>query len=55
VVYTCGAVVLNDNLIVYYGGGDKHIGIARANVEQFVDGLVKNSAVSLERVAAHVG
>jgi predicted GH43/DUF377 family glycosyl hydrolase len=53
VVYTCGAVVVGENLVVYYGGGDKHIGIARANVQQFIDGLTAGQSVPLERVAAH--
>jgi predicted GH43/DUF377 family glycosyl hydrolase len=54
VIYTCGAVVLNENLIVYYGGGDKHIGVARANVNEFIEGLSQSRPVELKRVAAHV-
>jgi len=50
VVYTCGAVILNDNLVVYYGGGDKHIGVARANAHEFIEGLIHNQTVSLSRV-----
>lgn len=50
VVYTCGAVILGDNLVVYYGGGDKHIGVARANAREFIEGLIHNSAVPLSRV-----
>jgi predicted GH43/DUF377 family glycosyl hydrolase len=50
VVYTCGAVILNNNLVVYYGGGDKHIAVARANAQEFIEGLMHNHSVSLERV-----
>ncbi|MDB5178290.1 MAG: hypothetical protein JWN01_233 [Patescibacteria group bacterium] len=47
VVYTCGAVVLGENLIVYYGGGDKRVAAARANVDAFLDALVKDHALVL--------
>jgi len=47
VVYTCGAVIVNDNLVVYYGGGDKHIGVARANAQEFLDALASDQALSL--------
>ncbi len=47
VVYTCGAVIVNDNLIVYYGGGDKHIAVARANAQEFLTALTKDEAISL--------
>ncbi len=50
VVYTCGAVILNDNLVVYYGGGDKHIAVARANARTFIEGLMAGQSVPLERV-----
>lgn len=49
VVYTCGAVILGDNLVVYYGGGDKHIGVARANVGEFIAGLTHSEPISLTR------
>jgi predicted GH43/DUF377 family glycosyl hydrolase len=51
VVYTCGAVILGENLIVYYGGGDKHIAVARANATQFLEALSNDRAVSLTPVA----
>jgi predicted GH43/DUF377 family glycosyl hydrolase len=51
VVYTCGAVIVNSNLIVYYGGGDKHIAVARANVQEFLSALANGTPVNLERVA----
>jgi predicted GH43/DUF377 family glycosyl hydrolase len=50
VVYTCGAVILGENLVVYYGGGDKHVAVARANVKTFIDALIYNHNLSLEPV-----
>jgi predicted GH43/DUF377 family glycosyl hydrolase len=50
VVYTCGAVILDDNLIVYYGGGDKHIAIARANAKEFLNALATGDTMSLTQV-----
>jgi predicted GH43/DUF377 family glycosyl hydrolase len=52
VVYTCGAVILDDNLIVYYGGGDKHIAIARANAAEFLNALAAGDAITLTQVNA---
>jgi len=51
VIYTCGAVIVGENLIVYYGGGDKHIAVARANAQAFVEGLIKDHQVALTPVA----
>jgi predicted GH43/DUF377 family glycosyl hydrolase len=53
VVYTCGAVIVGGNLVVYYGGGDKHIAVARANAAQFLEALTKDQALTLE-AAGHV-
>jgi predicted GH43/DUF377 family glycosyl hydrolase len=50
VVYATGAVVLGENLIVYYGGGDKRIAAARANLRDFVYKLLSNEHVVLEPV-----
>jgi predicted GH43/DUF377 family glycosyl hydrolase len=48
VVYTCGAVILGENLIVYYGGGDKRIAAARANVQAFLNSLITDHSPTLE-------
>ena len=37
VVFPQGAVIKNDELLVYYGGGDRACCGARANFKQFVD------------------
>lgn len=46
VVYVCGSVIVDDDLIVYYGGGDKHIAAARTNLETFIRGLVSSQPSS---------
>lgn len=50
VTYASGAVVLGDELIVYYGGGDKRIAAARANLRNFVYKLLSNEHAVLEPV-----
>jgi beta-1,2-mannobiose phosphorylase / 1,2-beta-oligomannan phosphorylase len=42
VVYPCGAVVLKDELFVYYGGGDKVVCCATAQLEKFIDNVKKD-------------
>lgn len=50
VVYTCGAVIVGENLIVYYGGGDKRIAVARTNVMTFLKALAEGTATELKPV-----
>lgn len=40
VVYPCGAVVIKDRLLVYYGGADKVTCVASVKLEDFVNQLV---------------
>jgi predicted GH43/DUF377 family glycosyl hydrolase len=40
VVFPCGAVVIGGTLFVYYGGGDKVVGLATCNLEELLDYLV---------------
>jgi predicted GH43/DUF377 family glycosyl hydrolase len=44
VVYAGGAVVKDDDLLIYYGGADKYTCVAKANLEEFLD-EVKRSEV----------
>ena len=39
VVYASGAVIFGEDLIVYYGGGDKHVGAARTPLTLFLQAL----------------
>jgi len=41
VVYSCGAVVKDGELYVYYGGGDSVVCVAMANLDTFLDELQK--------------
>ena len=49
IVYASGATVKNGKLFVYYGGGDKHIGIASIKLSDLTDSMKKNGAVKLEK------
>ncbi len=40
IVYASGAVVLGEDLIVYYGGGDKYVAMAKVNLEEFLQKLL---------------
>ncbi|MDB5224435.1 MAG: hypothetical protein JWO43_57 [Candidatus Adlerbacteria bacterium] len=47
VVYACGAVIMGDDLLVYYGGGDKIIAVAKTNMRRFVRKLMTHREVEL--------
>ncbi len=49
VVYPCGAVVIQDKLFVYYGGADKVTCVASANLEDFLEELVKDKEPKLRK------
>ncbi len=42
VVYTCGAVIFNKDLIIYYGGGDKYIAVAKVDLSDFLQKLIQH-------------
>jgi len=48
VVYSCGAVVKDGELFVYYGGADKVSCVATANLDKFLKELIHSSASKLE-------
>lgn len=52
VVYVSGAVILGDDLLVYYGGGDKYVAAARANLSDFLSRLTHDQHATLEPVQA---
>jgi beta-1,2-mannobiose phosphorylase / 1,2-beta-oligomannan phosphorylase len=43
VVYPCGAVVIDGQLIVYYGGSDNYVCVATANLAEFLKQLKSNN------------
>jgi predicted GH43/DUF377 family glycosyl hydrolase len=47
VIYPCGAVVIKDRLLVYYGGADKVACVASVKLNELLDQLVstKNGEV----------
>jgi predicted GH43/DUF377 family glycosyl hydrolase len=47
VVYPCGAVVVKDSLLVYYGAADSYVCVASANLNQLVQALVEERDFSL--------
>jgi predicted GH43/DUF377 family glycosyl hydrolase len=54
IIYASGAVVKGDTLYIYYGGGDKHIGVAYTNLDNFIKKLMKSEKVSLSVKSAKV-
>ncbi|HUX80848.1 MAG TPA: hypothetical protein VMV38_00815 [Candidatus Paceibacterota bacterium] len=42
VVFSCGAIVRGDTLFLYYGGGDKVIGVATASLSHIIAALSPN-------------
>ena len=54
IIYASGAVVKGDTLFIYYGGGDKHIGVAYTNLDDFVKKLMKNEHAVFSKKSALV-
>ncbi len=52
IVYASGVIVKDGILFVYYGGGDKYIGVAQANLELFLQELMsqKISKLSFRKI-----
>jgi beta-1,2-mannobiose phosphorylase / 1,2-beta-oligomannan phosphorylase len=50
VIYGSGAVILGSDVIVYYGGGDKYIAAAKANLNDFLHKLTHHQNATLEPV-----
>ncbi|MES3032127.1 MAG: hypothetical protein V4699_02715 [Patescibacteria group bacterium] len=48
VVYSCGAVIKDGQLFVYYGGADKVSAVATANLDRFLEELVHSSSSKLK-------
>lgn len=47
VVYSCGAVVFGSDLFVYYGGADRVIAVAKANLNDFLRRVTHNDHAEL--------
>lgn len=48
IVYVSGAVVKDGNLLVYYGCSDSYVGIAYANLNEFLEALKKETKPKLK-------
>jgi len=46
VVFPCGAVVIDGQLFVYYGGADRVIGVATVELSKLLEGLLLESGIS---------
>jgi len=45
VVFPCGAVMIKDQLYIYYGGADKYVGVATIDMEVIVKGLAREAGL----------
>ncbi len=50
VVYASGAVLFGEDIILYYGGGDKYIAAAKANYKEFLHTLMSGEHTELRNV-----
>lgn len=51
IIYVSGAVIKDGELLVYYGASDSYIGVAHANVEEFIEALTKGIKPKLKAKA----
>jgi predicted GH43/DUF377 family glycosyl hydrolase len=49
IVYASGAVIKDGKLFVYYGGGDKYIGLATVRLEELLKDLKQNKPVKMKK------
>ncbi len=54
VIYASGAVIKDDKLLVYYGASDSYIGVAYANMEEFLNKLTSTKQTSLRLTKSKV-
>ena len=54
IIYASGAIIKGETLFIYYGGGDKHIGVAYTNLDDFVSKLMKNEHAVFSKKSALV-
>jgi len=50
IVYSCGAVVKDKQLFVYYGAGDKHCCVATINLQELLEDLKANKEIKLNKL-----
>jgi predicted GH43/DUF377 family glycosyl hydrolase len=52
VVYPCGAVVIGTKLFVYYGGADAYVGVAAADLDEFIKSLKDKKSPKIEKISS---
>lgn len=50
IVYSCGAVVKNKQLYVYYGGGDKFVCVASIPLKELIDSMKNDKIIKLSNI-----
>ena len=50
VIYSCGAVVKDDDVLVYYGGSDQFCCVAKINLQELIEGLKNTKQLKLRKV-----
>ena len=50
VIYSCGAVVVDGKLLVYYGGADTVSCVATADFEKFLKAITQEKPINLKRI-----
>lgn len=51
IIYASGAVVKNNDLFVYYGGGDKYIGVASIPLKDLINNMKgQNNKIKLQKI-----
>ena len=53
VVYPCGAVIMNENLNVYYGGADTVVCAATTPLNEFLDEMKNHQEAKLAKVVVN--
>lgn len=49
IVYSCGTVLINDTLYIYYGGADTVVCVASAPLNKFVDSIISGQKSALKK------
>jgi predicted GH43/DUF377 family glycosyl hydrolase len=49
VIYASGAIIKDGKLFVYYGGGDKYIGVASIELSELINSMKEKKTVTLEK------
>lgn len=49
IIYASGSIVKNGRLFVYYGGGDKYVGVASILLDNLIKNMKDNKEVKLEK------